>query len=193
MAGRPREFDRDDVLDRAVTLFWSKGYEATGIAELTDELQIGRQSLYCAFGNKQELFVAALHRYLETQLAGILSVLTAPGPPLGNVRKVLATWQSAACSGEGHGCLLANSAAELGARDAVVAPVLDQMLQRLEDGFAAALARARSEGTLSSDKDPRALARLIVTTGQGLAILSKVRTGRAYAKDTIRSLDALLK
>ena len=88
--------------------------------------------------------------------------------------------------------MLSNSVAELGARDAEMSAVLDGMVQRLEDGFTAALQRARTAGELDPEQSPRALARLLVTAGQGLAVLAKVRPGGAYARDVIRTLKALL-
>ncbi len=63
--GRPREFDIDEALDCALHVFWSKGYEGTSIAELTEAMGITRPSLYAAFGNKEELFRKALDKYVE--------------------------------------------------------------------------------------------------------------------------------
>jgi AcrR family transcriptional regulator len=63
--GRAREFDADEALDRAMTLFWSKGYDGTSLSDLTEAMGINRPSLYAAYGNKQELFRKALERYGE--------------------------------------------------------------------------------------------------------------------------------
>src|SRR6202167_1789734 len=61
--GRPREFDTDAALEKAMRLFWTKGYEGTSVADLTETLGISRPSLYAAFGDKQSMFRAALERY----------------------------------------------------------------------------------------------------------------------------------
>jgi AcrR family transcriptional regulator len=63
--GRPREFDADEVLDRALDVFWRKGYEGASLSELTEAMGINRPSLYAAFGNKEELFRKALDRYAD--------------------------------------------------------------------------------------------------------------------------------
>src|SRR4051794_39604457 len=63
--GRPREFDVDEALDRAVEVFWRQGYEATTLTDLTEAMHIGKPSLYAAFGNKEALFRRALDRYTE--------------------------------------------------------------------------------------------------------------------------------
>ena len=63
--GRPREFDVDEALDRALQVFWRKGYEGASLPDLTEAMGINRPSLYAAFGNKEELFRKALDRYAE--------------------------------------------------------------------------------------------------------------------------------
>src|SRR5215210_3872796 len=84
--GRPRSFDESAVLDQAVELFWSRGYEGTSMADLEEHLGIGRQSLYNAFGDKQDLFLRALERYATRGAAGPEARLTAPGAGLAELR-----------------------------------------------------------------------------------------------------------
>ena len=66
--GRPRAFDVDEALDRAVLLFWSQGFEGTSLDDLTEAMGISRPSLYRAFGNKEQLFYKALERYTEAEV-----------------------------------------------------------------------------------------------------------------------------
>src|SRR5260370_26100270 len=73
--GRPREFDPDEALERALELFWRQGYEGTSLSELTAAMGINRPSLYAAFGNKQSLFQKALDRYAEEHMAFIRTAL----------------------------------------------------------------------------------------------------------------------
>ena len=63
--GRPRGFDVDEALERAMVVFWAQGYEGASLADLTNAMGINRTSMYAAFGNKEELFRAALRRYLD--------------------------------------------------------------------------------------------------------------------------------
>src|SRR3984957_16068770 len=76
--GRPREFDTDAALEKAMRLFWAKGYEGTSIADLTETLGISKPSLYAAFGDKQSLFRAALERYAAGPASYVAEALGKP-------------------------------------------------------------------------------------------------------------------
>ncbi len=192
MSGRPREFDRDEVLDKAMRLFWEQGYDATGIAQLGEHLGIGRQSLYATFGDKQTLFREALQRYGDQIIADVVSKLDAAGSGLENIHKVLDMWESNAARKNFCGCLVTNSISELGVREPELATILKHKLDRLEAAFSRALKRARENGEISSGVDTRAMARMLVNTGQGLAVAGKVADG-AYARDVMKATRRLLK
>lgn len=191
MVGRPREFDRDAALGKAMRLFWEQGYEATGIAQLGDEMGIGRQSLYAAFGDKRTLFVEALDYYTQQQMDPMIGTLTKPGSGVANILEVLDCWTHNASDKNSCGCFLANSTAELGFRDPDMAKVLRRKLERLEKGFHTALKRAKDDGEISADTDTRALARMLVSTGQGLSITGKV-VSKEYARDVLNAARRLL-
>lgn len=192
MSGRPREFDELAVLDAAMVLFWEQGYEATGIAELSDRCGIGRQSMYNAFGDKKALYMQALDRYSCERIGGIVDLLEAPGSPLDNVRALLDAWEEYWEDPEFRGCLMVNSMAELGVRDLEIKTQLDRMLQKMEDAIYNALHRAQERGELPADRDARALARTITITGQGLAVVGKVASSPTYARDVLATTRRLL-
>ncbi len=124
MIGRPREFERDDVLDKAMQLFWSQGYEATGVAELCSHMGLGRQSLYNTFGDKEALFNEALRHYRKARLQPMVETLRGSGSGLQNVRRILDGWETAGAQMAQRGCLMANSIAEFGMRDTRFSAVL---------------------------------------------------------------------
>jgi TetR/AcrR family transcriptional repressor of nem operon len=95
MTGRPREFERDEALDKAMDLFWSQGYEATRVAQLCAHMGVGRQSLYNTFGDKESLFTEALTRYKQLRLEPMITGLRGPGSGLENVRRLLEGWDEA--------------------------------------------------------------------------------------------------
>ena len=192
MVGRPREFERDDALDKAMQLFWSQGYEATGVAELCSHMGLGRQSLYNTFGDKEALFNEALRHYREARLRPMVESLRGSGSGLENVRRILDAWETTGAQTAQRGCLMANSIAEFGMRDTRFSSVLGQMLGEMEDAFTHALERARADGELPPGRDPRTLARLFTTLGQGLSTVAKLDPTGAFQRDAVASARMLL-
>ena len=192
MTGRPREFERDEALDKAMDLFWSQGYEATGVAQLCAHMGVGRQSLYNTFGDKDALFTEALGRYRKLRLQPMIAGLRGPGSGLDNVRRLLQSWEQASADVAHKGCLMANSIAEFGMREPLFAKELGSMLGEIEAAFTHALERAQDDGELPAGRDPRGLARLFTTIGQGLSTVGKLDPTGSFQRDAIASARALL-
>src|SRR5687768_812172 len=79
-AGRPREFDIDEALGKALEAFWEHGYEATSLSDLMASMDLQKGSIYKAFGDKRSLFLQALLRYLDASFEKTRATLEAPGP-----------------------------------------------------------------------------------------------------------------
>jgi TetR/AcrR family transcriptional regulator, transcriptional repressor for nem operon len=171
--GRPREFDRDQALDRAVDVFWARGYTRTSVSDLTDSMGIQRGSLYAAFGDKHRLFLEALDRYEERfyrEVAGLLE----ERPAREGIREVfLKVLTDCACEGGRKGCFITNTAVALAEDDPDTAARVRANLRRVEDAFDEALQRAQGSGEISKRHSPRALARFLANSFQGLRVLSK--------------------
>lgn len=156
-------------------LFWRKGYEATGIAELEQVTGLGRQSLYGAFGDKRALFLRIVDRYFERIIQPYLvEVLDAPGSGRANLERIFEQWQSAATASEFQGCLVGNSVPEFSAKDSEMSDVLRRKLQLMEAAFARALQRAKLAGEVNPELDTQATARSLLTLAQGLAVVARV-------------------
>ncbi len=183
--GRPKEFDRDAALKKAMELFWTRGYEATGLRELLDYMGIGRQSLYDTFGDKHSLFIAAVKHYDQRITEGIIDQLLAAGSPLRNVRKTLAAIADSVTDGKCRGCLLTNTLVEVAPHDSEVAAAAKSVLSRIEAGFRRTLQQAVKEGELPKDANVRALARYFTSTAQGLVVMGKASVSRAAVKDIV--------
>jgi TetR/AcrR family transcriptional repressor of nem operon len=183
--GRPKEFDREAALEKAMELFWLRGYEATGLRELLDHMGIGRQSLYDTFGDKHGLFIAAVKNYDQSVTEGIVAQLRASGSPLQNVRKTLVEIADAVTDGKCRGCLLTNTLVEVAPHDSEVAAAAKSVLSRIENGFLSTLRQAVKKGELPKDANVRALARYFTSTVQGLVVMGKASVSRAAVKDIV--------
>ncbi|MEU9384414.1 helix-turn-helix domain-containing protein, partial [Streptomyces sp. NPDC048279] len=131
---RTKAFDPDAVLQSALELFWRRGYEATSMTDLIEHLGIGRASIYAAFGSKHELYLRAVDRYIEMRDPGILQELSQPGPVLPAVRAVVRRFAAEATAPEVRqaGCLVTNTAAELGPHDPAAARRVESSWDHIE-------------------------------------------------------------
>ncbi|WP_344464880.1 TetR/AcrR family transcriptional regulator [Kitasatospora kazusensis] len=191
--GRPRTFDEEAILDRAMLLFWRKGYEATSMNDLVEELELGRGSIYAAFGDKHRLFVQALGRYLGRQSELLAAALDDRQPALPQLRHLFETLLRADAACSGAGCFSVNSIAELLPGDAAVAELARTSLRSAEDAFTAQLVRAEAAGELNDAVTPREAAHLLLALVQGLQILRKADPDPARLAASLDSAFALIR
>lgn len=191
---RTKEFDPDAALQSALELFWRRGYEATSMADLVEHLGIGRASIYATFGNKHELYLKAMDRYSEGHDPLLLAELSQPGPALPAVRALVRRFASEACSPEGRlsGCLITNTAAELAPHDPAAARRVELSWAHIETALHSALVRARAQGELPEERDPRALARMLLVLLQGVRIVGKASSDPARVRDAAEQALTLL-
>jgi len=169
--GRPRTFDVDKALDKALKVFWRKGYEEASMPDLTRAMGINRPSLYSAFGNKQSLFCKALQRYNEQQEAKLAQALAAT-TAREVVRRILRdVIDRQTCPGNPRGCLHVRGSLSCGSSP-VIRKSLTASRVALEGAIADRLQRAVEEGDLPTDASPRDLTRYLLTVIQGLSIQS---------------------
>lgn len=186
MAGRPKEFDRSVALTSATECFWRQGYEAATVADLLAEMGINRQSAYDTFGDKRQLFLAALEGYVARVGAEMTRVLTDGPSPVGRVRLFLRTLAERAPRLADRGCLMTNTVVELAPHDPQVRTFVSAALGGLESVLTSTLTEAVRAGELPTTTNPRRTARLLLTVMQGALVLSKTTLA-----DTVReALDA---
>ena len=191
--GPDKQFDPEIALDKAMQLFWAKGYGATGLTELLATMEIGRKSLYDTFGNKRSLYIKALDRYSRTVVAEILRGLNNPDrPALENVRAVMRDLAAMHSGPMSPGCLRGVSMGQFRTDDAEMAAVLRKHMQRVERAFHKAFARAQSEGALKPTTNVRNLARLFMSAQQGLALIGRVTETREVPRGIVDGALAVL-
>ncbi|APR82975.1 Transcriptional regulator, TetR family protein [Minicystis rosea] len=167
---RAKEFDREEALDRAMHVFWRKGYEATSLGDLLEAMGIARQSLYDTFGDKHALFLEALARY-EQGRAGKLHGCLETAPSVRRAfREIFEAILDESDKEKSRGCLGVTAAVELAPHDPEIARRIAARQRALEDLFFRALERAREEGEIARAKDARALARFLLAALQGLRV-----------------------
>src|SRR5438132_604751 len=160
--GRPREFDIDEALDRALEVFWRNGYEGTSLSDLTEAMGISRPSLYAAFGNKEELFQKALERYTEVSHGFLQECLEQPTAR--TAIEMLLYGASVVREGEYvRGCLLVKGALTGSNNSLSVQQELTARRAANERVLCQRLARAKDEGEIPEDANPADLARYFST------------------------------
>ena len=190
-AGRPIEFDPEQVLDAAVALFRERGYTATSVADLLQARGLSRSSLYHSFGDKQTLFTRCLDRYRSQVAQQMQSALEDAPSARGWLETVFR--EPAEQAGDPtamHGCLVMNSASELGQSNAEVAAHVGSGVDHLRRVFATAVERARQAGEIPAEKDSRTLAAYLLCSMAGLRTLLKAGATRREARgivDTVLS------
>ncbi len=181
---RPKEFDQDEALERAMQVFWKKGYDGTSVQDLVDEMGINRGSLYNTFGDKHTLFLAAIDKYCAQIIGDWFTELRRPDAGLDTIRVFFNGLVHQATGDQGwRGCLMTNTVIEMAPHDDVVAARVAANLKRIETTFHTVLERAQTQGELNPGKDPRALARFLTGHAQGLLVLCKASPSKAVLED----------
>lgn len=185
LTGRPRGFDADEALERALLVFWEQGYEGASLANLTEAMGISTTSMYAAFGNKEELFRKALERYTDGPSAYMATALEEP-TALGVVTAMLAgTVRTTTRPAHPRGCLgvrgaLATSDSGRGVRDLLVAWRNDGCAE-IRERFQ----RAVDDGDLPPEANPALLARYVHTLASGIAVQAASGVSREELQEMV--------
>lgn len=171
-----KQFDERDVLDKAMQMFWRRGYEATSMQELVDRTGVNRASLYATFGDKHALYLASLRMYDDVNRAQRLASLEARYAPREAIRRLLLAFATPASSrGDTRGCFLSNTALELAAHDAAARSIVANAQRELQAFFLRMIKEGLSRGELASEQKPSALAAGLLATLIGLTVLARSR------------------
>ena len=190
---RPKEFNPDDALEKAMQVFWHKGYEATSMEDLLTAMDLNRGSLYDTFGDKRQLFLKVLDRYCHGFVAEKFSLLDQPGPALPTLRRFIhGMIEGALADPQRRGCLIANTVMELSPHEKDIAGKVCKALKMGEDAFFKVLTRAKAQGELRADQDPRVLARFLVTMMQGTIVMIKSGASADVVKQTTETALSIL-
>lgn len=191
--GRPRKFDETAVLEHAVQQFWTRGYEATSVRDLAAVTGIGMTSLYNAFGDKRALFLSALAHYSASRTGACLQSIERLASPADRIRQFVSRIISSASGDRDRlGCLVINTAIELGPHDAEVAELVAGHLREVEDFFRTNFEAAQLAGEADTSVSAEDAARSFSALMFGLRVLARTRPDRETMEGAARPLLRLL-
>ncbi len=192
MAG-VKQYNRTELLDRAVELFRRQGFNGTSTAELVAELGVNRKSMYAEFGSKQGLFEASLERYSAHHLTAVLAPIEAPGAGPDAIRAAFDGYATASEGwAQGRGCLLCNTAVERGALDPGARRHVTAYLERLTTAFRHALINGRANGEIDDDANLDDLAAYFTTALIGVAACIRAEAPPAQVKAACTITNSIL-
>jgi TetR/AcrR family transcriptional repressor of nem operon len=183
---RPKEFDPERALAKAMSVFWRLGYENTSTDVLIREMGIAKQSLYDTFGDKRALYLKALAYYRDKTNAGLRQVFESNRSVRDGFARLLFDLSSESREQHQRGCLLlsANLARDIG--DAVIADFLRDNQATVESIFVEALRNAQERGELSRKQNPVALGRFFLVTIQGMRAMARLKSERTALEQVAR-------
>ena len=181
--GRPREFDMDVALDKAVRVFRERGYHATSIADLTAAMELASGSVYKAFKDKRAVFLAAFDREGEIRGEKLRRILSTAKSGRDRTRAALTFYAESSYGVEGkRGCLIVGTAAELATFDADVAQRVTTAFDKCETLMGDLIRQGQADGSIPAAVDSEATARLMLCLLQGMRVIGK--TGRSRTEMT---------
>ncbi|WP_249660782.1 TetR/AcrR family transcriptional regulator [Lysinibacillus fusiformis] len=191
---RTREFDEEKVLEAAMQLFWEKGYEATSLSDLTSRMGIQRPSIYSTFGDKKELFEAALRRYTTSRAADIRARLQSHV----SVKQAFATFFEEVIQAEytkdlSNGCFCINTMVELAPHEERFEVLTREHQLYLAVIFQETIERGVQAGELEADTDAKSLAQALIVSLIGLTVMMKSQPQRSFVDNAIAATLTLLK
>jgi TetR/AcrR family transcriptional regulator, transcriptional repressor for nem operon len=190
---RPREFDEVTALEAAIECFWQRGYEATSVRDLAERMGISAPSLYSVYGNKHDLFVRALERYLDHSTRARIRRLEDSLPPKQAIRRFIdEIIERSVNDRERRGCFLINSALEVAPHDGELGALIADRLAEIEAFFCRSIKAAQAEGTVPRERNAQDLARSLLGILLGIRVLARSKPERALLEGVARPALALL-
>ncbi|QIH07311.1 MULTISPECIES: TetR/AcrR family transcriptional regulator [unclassified Pseudomonas] len=185
---RPQEFDTAEALHKAMVVFWRKGYEATSMVDLLDATGLSKSSLYGTFGGKRELFVTAFDAYRNEREKDMSRVLAQ-----GHARQAIEEFfrmlfVSLGALEPARGCMSINQGVEMAPHDPEIRARVMEDFRHIEDALTSVIERGQGDGSLTSTRNARELARLLVLAFPGLQVMARIGYAQADLDDSLSLL-----
>lgn len=178
-----KQFDVNEVLDRAMQVFWHRGYEATSMQDLVTSTGVNRASLYATYQDKRSLFMAALRMYDERLRYERLADLEAQYSPVESIRQLFLVFIAPGSGKDGNrGCFLTNTALELAAHDPEAGRLVANAQKEIEAFFARQIRKGKTAGEIPAGVKVAETASGLLASIIGVAVLSRSRPDRALLR-----------
>jgi len=186
MAGRPRLYDDEQVIDKAITVFWEKPYDAASAEELLDAMGIGKSSFYLNFkGGKKELFERSLKQFGDKVLRKLEADLQAASDPIAVVKDFFLSFTRSATNTRNRGCFIGNALMQFSITDTQTREQAAAQLGRLHQLFARAIRTAQQQGRVSTTKSPALLGWHLITLWNGINITARAQQSQKTLRDLV--------
>jgi len=191
---RTRAFNEIEVLDKAVELFWQKGYTATSANDLVKGLGLSRSSIYATFGDKRTLYLRALEQYKKRYGGAMIQMVKQSNDLLKTIEQLFQMVVEQDIKSETpKGCFLVNTSIELGPHDPQIAKIVCDQEAVIETAFEMAILKGQEKGQISKKHSAKSLARFLYNNISGLRVALKSKVGKAALDDVIKVSMSVLK
>lgn len=180
---RKKEFDEKALLDKAVDLFWRKGYHATSAQDLVDELGISRSSLYDTYTDKHHLFKESLRQYELCNTGALIRMADESKDAQQTLQQIFQNVIKESIENPVKGCFMVNTAVELSGQDKEIGELVAQNNKNVEDALARLVKKGQADGQFSTKKTARAFARYLFSSISGLRVAARSGSDRRVLND----------
>lgn len=190
---RGKAFDEDAVLDKALKIFWHKGYNGTSAQDLVDGLGINRSSMYDTFGDKRTLFIKALKHYQENYTHALSELAEHSEDALKTIRQIFQSLIKEGLTDRiAKGCFVVNTAIELAPHDEEIAAIVTDNMQEAENAFYTTVKKGQRSGQIPADIDARATARFLFNNVSGLRVAVRAGKDKKTLEDITKVMMSVL-
>ncbi|MET3128192.1 TetR/AcrR family transcriptional repressor of nem operon [Arcicella rosea] len=183
---RTKEFNEIEILDKAIDLFWFKGYNGASMQDVVDSLGLSRSSIYDTFGDKHQLYISALEQYRKQAAGGLIDMVKQSTSPIQTIQQLLEMLSNdslnTVCN---KGCFMTNSTIELAPHDPEIHKIVKDNMQDIEEAFYNLVKKGQDLGEITNQNDARALARFLFNTISGIRVAAKSGADKAVYQDII--------
>ena len=195
--GRPRAYDPNEVLDKALKVFWQKGFAATSLDDLVEATGVNRPSLYAGFGDKESMYLKAMQRYrarTDSQLDAVLTCSAQGDTVLSIIRRYFDIMIDTYTGEAEHplGCAFMCTALNEAPQHESILEMLQNTIDQFDTRFENFFAQAQAMGCIRQDQDPKAMSQMIISLTANLGVRARAGASRDALQDMIKGTTALL-